>query len=394
MVPAERTVTVGVGHGKRAAWEIDAWLRGTSLERPPKHPLGDVRPAQPVVLRRRGSPPAARAGAVRARRGLRGGARRPDGARRNVRGRAGACRVGTAANATAASAPARRTRSSSSARDTGTASTTTAARAAGPASSSVPCTRSRCSRSRGDGSRPVRVTVDGNEAAASVAYRCNEICCIYPITPSSPMAELADEWSSRRRPNLWGTVPSVVEMQSEAGAAGALHGALQGGTLATTFTASQGLLLMIPTCTRSPGSSPGGAARGRAVAGGAGAVDLRRPLRRDGRAPDRLRLLASASVQEAHDMALVAQAATLRTRVPFAPRRVPHLARAEHARAARRRRPAGADPRRAGPRAPRAPSRPSGRSSAAPLRTRTSTSRRARPSTPSTPARPASCRRS
>ena len=92
----------------------------------------------------------------------------------------------------------------------------------------------------------MRVTVDGNEATASIAYRCNEICCIYPITPSSPMAELADEWSSRRRPNLWGTVPSVVEMQSEAGAAGALHGALQGGTLATTFTASQGLLLMIP----------------------------------------------------------------------------------------------------------------------------------------------------
>src|SRR5437588_4012013 len=91
-----------------------------------------------------------------------------------------------------------------------------------------------------------RATVDGNEAAASVAYRLNEICCIYPITPSSPMAELADEWSSQGRQNIWGAVPSVVEMQSEAGAAGALHGALQGGTLATTFTASQGLLLMIP----------------------------------------------------------------------------------------------------------------------------------------------------
>ena len=102
----------------------------------------------------------------------------------------------------------------------------------------------------------MRVTVDGNEATASVAYRCNEICCIYPITPSSPMAELADEWSSRRRPNLWGTVPSVVEMQSEAGAAGALHGALQGGTLATTFTASQGLLLMIPNMYKVAGSSP------------------------------------------------------------------------------------------------------------------------------------------
>src|SRR5437764_1861909 len=91
-----------------------------------------------------------------------------------------------------------------------------------------------------------RATIDGNEAAASVAYRLNEVCCIFPITPSSPMAELADEWSSRDRPNLWGAVPEVVEMQSEAGAAGALHGALQGGALATTFTASQGLLLMIP----------------------------------------------------------------------------------------------------------------------------------------------------
>src|SRR6185295_2829376 len=92
----------------------------------------------------------------------------------------------------------------------------------------------------------MRATIDGNEAAASVAYRLNEICCIYTITPSSPMAELADEWSSQRRPNVWGTVPSVVEMQSEGGAAGALHGALQGGALSTTFTASQGLLLMIP----------------------------------------------------------------------------------------------------------------------------------------------------
>src|SRR5216110_3919972 len=91
-----------------------------------------------------------------------------------------------------------------------------------------------------------RATVDGNEAAASVAYRLNEVCCIYPITPSSPMAELADEWAGGRRANVWGTVPTVVEMQSEGGAAGALHGALQSGALTTTFTASQGLLLMIP----------------------------------------------------------------------------------------------------------------------------------------------------
>src|SRR5260370_12074175 len=92
----------------------------------------------------------------------------------------------------------------------------------------------------------MRTTVDGNEAAASVAYRLNEVCCIYPITPSSPMAELADEWSSQGRTNVWGTVPAVMEMQSEGGAAGALHGALQSGALTTTFTPSQGLLLMLP----------------------------------------------------------------------------------------------------------------------------------------------------
>ena len=95
------------------------------------------------------------------------------------------------------------------------------------------------------GSRIV-TTVDGNEAAASVAHRTNEVIAIYPITPSSPMGEFADEWSAKGRRNIWGTVPQVTEMQSEAGAAGAVHGALQAGALTTTFTASQGLLLMIP----------------------------------------------------------------------------------------------------------------------------------------------------
>src|SRR5215213_1268167 len=90
------------------------------------------------------------------------------------------------------------------------------------------------------------VTVDANEAAASVAYRTNEVIVIYPITPSSPMGEWCDEWAARGTPNLWGAVPDVTEMQSEAGAIGAIHGALQAGSLATTFTASQGLLLMIP----------------------------------------------------------------------------------------------------------------------------------------------------
>jgi pyruvate-ferredoxin/flavodoxin oxidoreductase len=163
-----------------------------------------------------------------------------------------------------------------------------------------------------------RATVDGNEATASVAYRLNEICCIYPITPSSPMAELADEWSSQGRPNLWGAVPAVVEMQSEGGAAGALHGALQSGALATTFTASQGLLLMIPNMYKIAGeltpavlhvAARSVAAQGLSIFGDHSDVMA---VRQTGFA-----LLASASVQEAHDLALVAQAATLATRVPF-----------------------------------------------------------------------------
>ncbi len=90
------------------------------------------------------------------------------------------------------------------------------------------------------------VTLDGNEAATLIAYLLSEVIAIYPITPASPMGELADLWAAEGRPNLWGTIPRVAEMQSEGGAAGALHGALQAGALATTFTASQGLLLMIP----------------------------------------------------------------------------------------------------------------------------------------------------
>src|SRR6188472_4042006 len=163
-----------------------------------------------------------------------------------------------------------------------------------------------------------RATVDGNEAAASVAYRLNEVCAIYPITPSSPMAELADQWASEGRTNIWGNVPAVIEMQSEAGAAGALHGALQGGALSTTFTASQGLLLMIPNMYKIAGELTAAvmhvaarslAAQGLSIFGDHSDVMA---VRQTGFA-----LLASASVQEAHDLALVAQAATLQTRVPF-----------------------------------------------------------------------------
>jgi pyruvate-ferredoxin/flavodoxin oxidoreductase len=163
-----------------------------------------------------------------------------------------------------------------------------------------------------------RVTIDGNEAAVSAAYRLNDVCCIYPITPSSPMAELADEWSSKGRPNIWGGVPSVVEMQSEGGAAGALHGSLQGGSLTTTFTASQGLLLMIPNMYKIAGeltpavfhvAARSLAAQGLSIFGDHSDVMA---VRQTGFA-----MLCSASGQEAHDLAVVAQAASLATRVPF-----------------------------------------------------------------------------
>ena len=97
-----------------------------------------------------------------------------------------------------------------------------------------------------------KVTIDGNEAAAYVAHKVNEVIAIYPITPSSPMGEWSDQWSSENKPNIWDTIPLVIEMQSEGGASGALHGALQSGALATTFTSAQGLLLMIPNMYRSP----------------------------------------------------------------------------------------------------------------------------------------------
>jgi pyruvate-ferredoxin/flavodoxin oxidoreductase len=170
------------------------------------------------------------------------------------------------------------------------------------------------SRSRTDD----RVIIDGNEAAASVAFRVNELCSIYPITPSSTMAELADEWSAHHLPNVWGTIPTVIEMQSEAGAAGAMHGALQGGALSTTFTASQGLLLMIPNMYKIAGELTSTvfhvAARSLATQGLSIFGDHQdvMAVRQTGFA-----LLSSASVQEAHDMAAVTQLATLRSRIPF-----------------------------------------------------------------------------
>jgi pyruvate-ferredoxin/flavodoxin oxidoreductase len=163
-----------------------------------------------------------------------------------------------------------------------------------------------------------KVIMDGNEAAASVAHRASEVIAIYPITPSSTMGELADEWSAAGHKNLWGTVPEVVEMQSEAGAAGAVHGALQAGALSTTFTASQGLLLMIPNMYKIAGeltpfcmhvSARTLATHALSIFGDHSDVMA---CRQTGFA-----LLASGSVQEAHDLAAVGHGATLRARVPF-----------------------------------------------------------------------------
>jgi pyruvate-ferredoxin/flavodoxin oxidoreductase len=168
------------------------------------------------------------------------------------------------------------------------------------------------------GSEASYTMVDGNEAVARVAYALNEVIAIYPITPSSNMGEWADQWAAEKRPNLWGTIPSVVEMQSEGGAAGAVHGALQTGSLATTFTASQGLLLMIPNMYKIAGeltptvfhiAARTLATHALSIFGDHSDVMA---CRSTGWA-----MLCSASVQEAQDFACIAEAATLAARIPF-----------------------------------------------------------------------------
>ena len=160
--------------------------------------------------------------------------------------------------------------------------------------------------------------VDGNEAAALVAHKTSEVVAIYPITPASAMGEFADEWSAKGKPNLWGDVPTIVEMQSEAGAAGAVHGALQAGALTTTFTASQGLLLMLPDMFKIAGELTPFvmhvAARSLATHALSIFGDHSDVMAARGTG---FALLCSSDVQEAHDFAAVAMAATLRSRVPF-----------------------------------------------------------------------------
>ena len=314
MVPGERTVTVGVGHGKKAARHIDAWLRDTTYatdrrntrRRRSTHcirgtsatPRSAVQPELAAGAARRRFR-RSRGRLVRRRSDVRGAAlplvRQLLRVRRLSRsvpgGRGDQARHRTPLRIRLRQVHGvRRLRRSMP----------------GPRHRHVP------------GADMTRATMDGNEAAVSVAYRLNEVCCIYPITPSSPMAELADEWSAARRPNVWGNVPTVVEMQSEGGAAGALHGALQSGALATTFTSSQGLLLMIPNMYKIAGeltstvlnvAARSVAAQGLSIFGDHSDVMA---VRQTGFA-----LLSAASVQEAHDLALVAQAATLATRIPF-----------------------------------------------------------------------------
>ena len=163
-----------------------------------------------------------------------------------------------------------------------------------------------------------KVTIDGNEAAAYVAHQVNEVIAIYPITPSSNMGEWADQWSAEGKKNIWGTIPSVVEMQSEGGASAAVHGALQTGALTTTFTASQGLLLMIPTMFKVAGeltptvfniSARTLATHALSIFGDHSDIMA---VRATGWG-----MLGAGPVQEVMDMALISQAATLRSRIPF-----------------------------------------------------------------------------
>src|SRR5215471_7281173 len=161
-------------------------------------------------------------------------------------------------------------------------------------------------------------TIDGNEAAARVAYQLNEVIALFPITPASPMGESADAWAAAGKKNLWGTIPAIIEMQSEGGAAGAIHGALQTGALSTTFTASQGLLLMIPNLYKIAGeltpfvlhvAARSVAAQALSIFGDHSDVMAARSTG--------FALLCAASVQEAQDFAVIANTATLESRVPF-----------------------------------------------------------------------------
>ena len=236
-------------------------------------------------------------------------------------------------------------------------------------------------------------TLDANEAVASVAYRLSEVIAIYPITPASPMGEHADAWSADAKPNLWHRVPEVMEMQSEGGAAGAVHGALMTGALTTTFTASQGLLLMLPNLYKIAGeltpfvlhvAARTLATHALSIFGDHSDV---MSARMTGMA-----LLCSGNAQEAQDLAAVAHAVTLRSRIPvlhFFDASAPRT-RSPRSRASTTRRCAPCSTRRHSPPSARAVSTPTIRRCAARRRTPMPGSRGARRASRSTPPSPGS----
>ena len=333
MVPYARTVTTAIGHGKKAARHIDAFLRSADRGRRPRHEIASFDMlriwyhAEARAWPERDRP---RASSTDVRRS----GRRSRCGRRHDTKRSAASRAATASSAMGATRHVRNKPCESWAR---------APLRVRPGQvhrmrdllRPVPLRRNHHGAGAKGDAAIVRIhegrierattmaranvkTLDGNEAAASIAYRVNEICAIYPITPSSTMGELADQWASEGRKNIWGNVPHVVEMQSEGGAAGAVHGALQTGALTTTFTASQGLLLMIPNMFKIAGELTPTVfhVAARALATQALSIfgdhsDVM-AARMTGWA-----MLCSSSVQEAHDLALVAQSATLASRIPF-----------------------------------------------------------------------------
>ena len=331
--------------GRRARQEGGAQHRRVAArrdyEKPPKHPIVPFEALNlPVFLDADRREQAAAPGREAER--VRGGGRRASPSVRRATRRAAAFLAATASSATTVTRPVRSRRSSSSARVGSIATTTTCALVAPFVSSSVRAMRSRWCRKpsprratadgdagevqgpsltamESDSMSSIQTAVmDGNTAAAHIAYRVNEVAAIFPITPSSTMAELADAWAAEGIKNIWGNVPVVQQMQSEGGAAGAVHGSLQSGALTTTFTASQGLLLMLPNMYKIAGeltpcvfhvAARSLATQALSIFGDHSDV---MSARMTGFA-----MLAAASVQEAHDLALVAQAATLESRVPI-----------------------------------------------------------------------------
>ena len=353
MIGGPRTMTAAVGHGKKAARNIDAWLRGGVYEKPPQHPpvpyeLLNLTMFLDAERREHAELPLAkRTGFDEIVSGLSEKEARYEATRCLSCGNCFECdncyaacpeqaivKLGKGGSTASSSicAPAAR-RASNSARVTrSTWSPEPASARSGELPRRRACQPASPSESKELAMSVKSVVMDGNTAAAHIAYRVNEVCAIFPITPSSTMAELADAWAAQGIKNIWGQVPVIQQMQSEGGAAGAVHGALQSGALTTTFTASQGFLLMLPNMYKIAGeltpcvfhvTARAIATQALSIFGDHSDVMSARMVG--------FAMLAAASVQEAHDLALVAQAATLEVARPghVLLRRIPHLARGE-----------------------------------------------------------------